>query len=231
MLERVKTGIQGLDETIYGGFIRNSLILLTGTCGTGKTIMGSQFLYNGAAKYKENGLFVSFEENPKNIKANLSMFEWDIDKFEKKGMLNFLRYDPFHIEDVFELIESNVRTIGAKRIVIDSISALGLYVKDPTELRTMIYNLGNTLRKIGCTALMTSEILPNSDQLSRFGVEEFIADGVIVLYYSRVESIFSRAITIWKMRGTNHSKKIHPYEITKNGIVVYPHEEAFEKIA
>ena len=228
---RVVTGIDGVDELMNGGFLPGSLVLVTGTTGTGKTIFSSQFLYNGATKYKEKGVYVSFEEPTDNIKEHGKKFGWDFDKLEKDGMIKFVRYDPYHIEDVYELIETQIKKLDAKRVVIDSISALGLYVRDSPELRRMIFNVALLLRKLNCTTILTSEILPDQKSLSRFGVEEFVADGIIVLYYLRTDSQYSRSTTVWKMRGTEHSHKLHPYVIESNkGIVVYPKEEAFVKM-
>jgi KaiC/GvpD/RAD55 family RecA-like ATPase len=227
--KRIKTGIQGLDELISGGFIENSQILLTGTAGTGKTTFCSEFIWNGA-KNGEPGLYVSFEEPPENIKANMKKIGFDFEEFEKKKLVLFLRYDPYHIEDIFDLIESAIKKINAKRVVIDSISALGLYIRDPSEMRRMILNISLLLRKANITGLLTSEIPSEQKSLSRFGVEEFVTDGVIVLYYLRSQSQFARAITVWKMRGSEHSHKLHPYVITDKGIVIFPKEEAYIKI-
>jgi KaiC/GvpD/RAD55 family RecA-like ATPase len=227
---RVKIGIEGIDELIQGGLIPGSLTLLTGTAGTGKTIAATQFIWNGATKYDQPGVYVSFEEPPENIKANVAPFGWDFSKLEKDKKVIFARYDPYHIEDIYELIETNIKKIGAQRVVIDSISALGIYVRDVPELRRMVFNISLLLRKLGCTSILTSEILPAQKSLSRFGVEEFVTDGVIVLYYLRADSQYSRSMTVWKMRGTDHSNKLHPYRITNKGIIVYPKEEAFVKM-
>lgn len=228
-MDRTATGIDGFDEMITGGLPKNSLTLLTGTCGTGKTTFCAQFLYNGATRFGEKGVYISFEENPEIVKMDMKQFGMDFDTLEAERKVVFIKYDPYHIEDIFDIIESNVRLIGAKRVCIDSISALGLYVRDIPELRRMIFNLGMTLRKLNCTSIITSEIPPGSSGISRFGVEEFISDSVIVLYYFKTETTFTRAITIWKMRATNHSKKIHPYEIGERGVVTYPQEEAVMK--
>lgn len=228
-MDRTATGIEGFDEMITGGLPKNSLTLLTGTCGTGKTTFCAQFLYNGATRFGDKGVYISFEENPEIVKMDMKQFGMDFDTLEAERKVVFIKYDPYHIEDIFDIIESNVRLIGAKRVCIDSISALGLYVRDIPELRRMIFNLGMTLRKLNCTSVITSEIPPGSSGISRFGVEEFISDSVIVLYYFKTETTFTRAITIWKMRATNHSKKIHPYEIGERGVVTYPQEEAVMK--
>src|SRR3989338_2815580 len=225
-MDRTTTGINGFDEMITGGLPKNSLTLLTGTCGTGKTTFCAQFLYNGATRFGEKGVYISFEESPEIVKMDMKQFGMDFDALEAERKVIFIKYDPYHIEDIFDIIESNIRLTVATRVCIDSISALGLYVRDIPELRRMIFNLGMTLRKLNCTSIITSEIPPGATGISRFGVEEFISDSVIVLYYFKSETTFTRAITIWKMRATNHSKKIHPYEINEHGIVTFPQEEA-----
>ena len=227
-MERVKTGITGLDDILYGGLMKGSLTLVTGTTGTGKTIIGSQFLYSGGLK-KEPGVYVSFEEPPENIKENMKVLGMDFSKMEKDNLIHFVKYDPYHIEDIYDLIESAVRKLKARRVVVDSISAFGLYVRDPSELRRMIFNLSVLLRKLNCTSILISEILPQQKSLSRFGVEEFISDAVIVLYYLRTNSSYARAVTVWKIRGSDHSYKLHPYSITNKGVIIYPKEEAFVK--
>jgi len=222
-LSRVQTGIPGLDEIIGGGIPENDLVLLSGTCGAGKTIFGLQFITSFAEK--EAGIFVSFEEELEQIRNAAQCFGWDTDKMEKKNKLRMLKYDPFRIEDIFEIIESNIREIGAKRVVIDSISSLGIYVKDAFDLRRMILQVSSMLRKNNCTSLLISEIMPNrNNSISRFGVEEFVSDGVIVLHNILVSNEYRRGISAWKIRATDHSKKIHPYKITGKGFVVYPND-------
>jgi KaiC/GvpD/RAD55 family RecA-like ATPase len=227
--ERVKTGISGVDQLIDGGLVPNNLVLLTGTAGTGKTTMSSQFIYAGAKEYNENGVYVTFEEPVESIKDSCLNYGMDFAPLEEQGKVAFVKYDPFHIEDIYELIETNIKRIDAKRVVIDSISALGLYVKETSEIRRMIFNIAFLLRRLNCTSILISEILPQQESLSRFGVEEFVTDGVIVLYYTRTGSQFSRALTVWKLRGSKHSSKLHPYKITEKGVVVYPKEEAIVK--
>ena len=228
-MERVKTCIQGLDELMGGGIPKMQLTLLTGTSGTGKTTFCTQFMFNGVKKLNENGVYLTLEEPIDSIKENAKSLGWDFDALEKTKKFAFIRYDPFHIEEVFSMLESTVRQIKAQRVVVDSVSAIGLHIKDKTELRRMIFNLSLILRKLGCTALITSEIVPGSKGISRYGVEEFVSDSVIVLYYERLQSTFSRALQVWKVRGSAHSEKLHPYKIDNEGITVYPKEEAFIK--
>jgi len=226
-MERIKTGIPGLDEIMMGGIPEHQLLLLTGTAGTGKTILSSQYIYHGAKKAGENGVYLTLEEPPEFIRENLKGFGWDFQSLEKAGKISFIKYDPYRTEDMIEILESTIREINAKRVVIDSISALGLHIKDDEELRRMIFNMSVALRKLDCTAIMVSEKVHGQPGISRYGVEEFVSDSVIALYYERFQSTFSRSIHIWKLRGSAHSEKLHPYDITKQGIVVNPREEAY----
>ncbi|MCD6477430.1 MAG: AAA family ATPase [Candidatus Aenigmarchaeota archaeon] len=226
MEERVRTGIPGFDEVLNGGFLPSDLVLLTGATGTGKTVFATQFLYNSVKLYNSPSVYVSFEERPEDIKRNAMRFGWDFESFERKNLISFVRYDPLHIEDIYGLIENNIHEIGAERVVIDSITGLGLNIRDPGDLRAAIFNIGRMLKRSGCTSILTSEA-PSENPLilSTFGVEEHVTDDVIVLYKIPKGTGFSRALTVWKMRGSVHSEKIHPYIITKDGIVVYAHDE------
>jgi KaiC/GvpD/RAD55 family RecA-like ATPase len=227
-LDRIRSGIPGLDEITNGGIPRNQLILLTGTSGTGKTILGTQFLYTGAKQLNENAIFLSFEEQSEAIKENVKSFGWDLEGLERSGKLSFIKYDPYRIEDVFDILESTIREIGASRILIDSISALGLHVRDKTELRGMIFTLSRILRKLNCTSMIVSEIVHGTEpRISRYGVEEFVADSVVVMYYERIDSSFNRALQVWKLRGSDHSHNLHPYRIGKGGITIDYQTDAY----
>lgn len=228
-MERIKTGIPGFDEIMMGGIPKSHQTLITGTSGTGKTMFCCQYVYNGVKKFNDNAVYLSFEEPSDSIAENSKNFGWDFKSLEKSGKFSFIRYDPYHIEDVFDILESTIRQVKATRVVVDSISALGLHIKDEAELRRMIYNLSLILRKLGCTSLLVSEIVHGTPGLSRYGVEEFVADAVVVLYYERLQATFSRAIQVWKVRGSPHSEKLHPYKIDNTGVTVYPKEEAFIK--
>ncbi len=226
-IERLKTGIPGLDEILHGGIPTGNTVLVTGTTGSGKTILASQYAYMGAKKYKEPTVYLSFEETPESIRKNALNFGWDFGPLEKEEKFSFVKYDPYHVDEVPNILQGKIREIQAKRVVIDSISSLSFYVREGSDFRRLVFNISQVLEKMECTAMLISEIVPGSLSLSRNGVEEFIVDGVIVLYYKRVDSSFSRAIQIWKMRGSDHSEKLHPYKICSKGIEVYPKEEAF----
>ena len=226
-MERIKTGIPGLDELIEGGFPPKSTILVAGTCGSGKTIFCSQFLYVGATQYGENGVYVSLEESAESIKNNASRFGFDLGKLENEGKLRFVSYEPKFrdITEIMREITSSVSEVNAKRVCVDSLAGLGLYLETLYGIRRSIADLTMMLKNLGCTSILTTEIPPGSQGLSRFNVEEFVVDGVIVLNYVKRERIFERSVVIWKLRGSNHSRKVHPFEITERGIVVFPKEE------
>ncbi|MFC2143236.1 RAD55 family ATPase [Candidatus Aenigmatarchaeota archaeon] len=219
MVERIKSGIDGFDNLIAGGIPKNDILLLSGTCGTGKTVFCLEFLFSNART--EPGIFISFEEEIDKIRETAKEFGWKVDELEKEGKILFLKYDPFKIEDIFEIIESNIKEKNAKRIVIDSVSSLGLYVKDKTEVRRMLLQISNMLRKNNCTSILISEILPEINSLSRFGVEEFVVDDVVKMYRVMMGDVYKYGICVWKMRSTEHSNSIHPYKITKKGMRVY----------
>ncbi len=204
-------------------------MLLSGSPGTGKTTMCTQYVYEGLRNANENGLFLSFEETPDSIRKSANEFGWKFGEFEKAGKFDFLKYDPYHVEEIFDLMESKIRDMGTRRVVIDSVSALGLYVRDKAELRRMIFNLSTILRNLECTTIMVSEIVPGSRGISRHGVEEFVADSVVVLYYERNNLAFNRGVQVWKMKCSSHSNKLHPYKITGKGVSINPSEEAYFK--
>jgi len=217
---RVPTGIDGLDKIIEGGIPENDLVLLTGVCGTGKTIFGLHFLYSAAEM--EPGIYISFEETEERIRRSAQRLGWDIESLEAANRIKIVKYDPFRLEDIFEVIENNIRELGAKRIFIDSVSAMGTYARNPSELRRMMIQLSNILRKSKCTAVLASEIVPGKKALSRFGVEEFVTDGVIILHKILENGEYKNGISVWKMKDTDHSDKVHPYDISRKGFTVYP---------
>lgn len=214
----VKLNIPGLDKLIERGVPEGELILLSGTCGTGKTIFGLEYLYRA----KEPGIFVTFEEHIQELKNQALSFGWDFEKLEKEDKVRMIKYDPFRLGDIFELIENNIKEMKARRVVIDSVSAFSMYIRAEHEVRRTVLDIYNILKKNLCTSILLSETIPGTERLSRFGVEEFVTDGVIVLRKVYQSDMFRTALNIWKLRGTNHSTRFHFYEITSKGFVVYP---------
>lgn len=226
--EKVRTGIEGLDELLNGGIPDNHSVFLAGPAGSGKTTFCLEYLYKGAAQYGDKGLYVSFEETKEQIVSDLP-FDWELEKYMKNGDINVVKYDPYQYEDIIDLIRSSVKENQAKRVVIDSLTALSLYIDNIKDVRKLILDMNEQLRKLGCTTIYTGEIKAGSpDEISRYGVEEFIADGVITLLLSQDGAELTNRVLIRKMRGTDHDKKIHPFKYETDGLKIYAKEEAFE---
>ncbi|MBR9678111.1 MAG: hypothetical protein GOU97_02365 [Nanoarchaeota archaeon] len=225
MTVRISTGISGMDKLIEGGFNVGDIILISGGTGTGKTIFGLQFLYNNK---DFNGLYISFEESKEDLFRDGKQFGWDLEGMEKAGKLKVVYYPPFEFDKLLDQLEDIIVKTKAKRIVIDSASIFGLYVKDLYELRRKIYKLSKVIKKTGCTCLVISEIVGESSsesiagKYSRFGVEEFVADGVIIFHYTGLGGDFDRTVQVLKMRRTNQKRGLFPMKIGKKGIVVKP---------
>lgn len=216
---RVKTGIPGLDSLIEGGFVQNAVYLLTGETGSGKTIFCCQYVWAGLEK-GETAVYISMEEDPKEIKDDVAMFGWDFAKYEKKGLLRILYHDPAQVDKLSSLIQSEVMGLKANRLVLDSTAAMSLALENHSLIRRKVAGIVSTMKRhTQCTSLVVTEIPEGSKALSRFGVEEFVVDGIIVLNYLGAETQ-SRAITIRKMRRTRHGRDVYPMEITSKGIVV-----------
>jgi KaiC/GvpD/RAD55 family RecA-like ATPase len=242
IFDRVLTGIEGFDELCGGGLLRDHTYLISGTSGAGKTILALQFIYNGITKYNENGIVIATEERPDHIRANAKGFGWDLKALEDDGKLaiidaastkigipsqeKYVDVRPFDMRSMMDQIINIQEEIDAKRAVVDSTTSIGFYLQDPAKIRVELLKLSTTLEILGLTSVMTSEVV-DDDHPSRFGVENFVTEGTIALYYKRMENVRVRSLEIFKMRGSDHSKKIHPYDITKDGVVVHPHEEVY----
>lgn len=219
-ISRVKSGIPGLDKLIEGGFVKNSVNLLTGETGTGKTIFGSQFLWEGL-KAGEPGLYITLEEGPDELRRDVKQFGWDFPKYEKKGLCQIVYYDPAQTANIASAIMSEIESMKAQRLVIDSTSVLGLTLEQPMLIRRKLLGLINAIkRNQNCTGLLITEIPEESKALSRFGVEEFVADSVTVLNYLGIGQETMRSLIVRKMRRTNHGKDVYPLVIGTKGIVV-----------
>ncbi len=230
LLSRVRTGIEGVDELVMGGFPRGETILVTGGAGTGKSTFAMQFIYKGAKVYDEPGIYVSLEESIPSIRKNASAYGWDIETLEKDGRISLLEVSPAiggqvrRIEpaDVFSLIQTHWKRIGAKRIVIDPITIFGMQTDSSMQLRQDLIRFSSLLKQLEGTIIFVTEIPEESQALSRFGVEEFISDAVVVLYYSRVGGLRVRGIEVRKMRGSPHKEGIFPIRIGESGLAAYP---------
>jgi len=227
-MERTFSGIPGLDEILFGGFPKNNLVVISGDPGSGKTCMCLEFLYMGATKYNENGVYVSLEESEDEIFRTAEGFGWDFKKLVSEGKMMIISIELYDFDKLKNTVEDAVSRIHARRLVIDPGVVFRLYFDRELDARKRLLSLGRMLKKIGCTAIITNEISLDKTS-SLFGLEEYVADGVILLYHTQLEQRFVRSVGILKMRGTKISEKLHPIAITKQGIKILAKHELFEE--
>ncbi|MEM0357067.1 MAG: ATPase domain-containing protein [Candidatus Bathyarchaeia archaeon] len=223
MEERVPTGIDGLDELIEGGFPKGSLILLAGNPGTGKTIFGMQFLYRGARDCGESGIYVSFSESVEVMFHNMSkVFGFEAkEKIEKIKVLDFTTVTEKGLPTVLEMILHEIAALNAKRLVIDSFTAMAQAFKEPIEARSILHNIFTKLvRQMGCTTLLIVEVPTGTEKLG-ISIEEFVADGVIVLKKEYHNNMLLREIEIKKLRGTRLRQQKFLFTLHK-GFRIFP---------
>lgn len=238
-IDRVKTGIPGLDELIEGGFPRGDTILVAGKAGTGKTILANQFLFNGVVKYDEPGVLVTLEESPSAIKRNMLRFNMNLDELVEQGKLSIAdlspskevarvkigEYPSFDLSGLEAIIMSHIKKVNAKRVVIDTLSIMAYKFRSRDILREEFFKLAANITRTGATLLLTSEIPAQDSGLGVFDIEAFLASGVVVLYNEKIsDTSRSRSIEILKLRGSKHSSRIHSMRITDEGIRVWPGE-------
>lgn len=230
-IERIPTGVPGLDELIEGGLPKGRITLITGAAGSGKTTLGMQFLHNGCTSFGDNGLFVTLEEEAADLISDMSRYGWELERLADQGRFSVLQSPiPFEvnqerisIDSLLDNIHQRAMKVDAKRIVFDSIASLGLPYGDAVTLRRDVLRIGAMLRELGCTTLLLTEMLEGEARITRYGIEQFVAHGVIALHVTPTY----RAIQVVKMRGTNHDMGIHRLRITEKGIVVMPGERPF----
>ncbi|MEE8168394.1 MAG: ATPase domain-containing protein [Candidatus Hydrothermarchaeales archaeon] len=254
-MEKTLTGIAGFDEMLDGGIPKGYTILVAGGPGAGKSTFAMQYLYKGFTDYNENGIYITLEERPRDIVRNFSGYGWDMSKIKIIGMIpqkasiaqgtkyispedlekqkdsNLLEFTPrkFSVDLVRDIITREVESLNAKRLVIDSLASLSLQMEDIYEIRQEVLGLSNLLNELGCTSLLLTEMPEGQGGISRFGVEEFMCQGVIALYNIKKGSERVRGLEIVKMRGTKHSQKICLIDIGATGINVYPTEDLYRE--
>jgi len=227
---RCPTGVPGFDRLIEGGLVCGSSNIVAGGCGSGKSTFAMQFLYSGAMN-GEPGIYITFEQDPEDLRNMAARFGMDIAPLEAKGLFSIMVVDPSKIMNLvkegYGQIVEEIRKMKARRVVVDSLSAFEIMVTNDFERRRVLFSFSRWLRKAGCTTLLISEIGQSIAQERDFDVSEFMADGVIVLYDVLQQSVRERAIEVLKMRQTKILRKICPFRFEDNGIVVYPDEEIF----
>lgn len=224
---RILSGIPGLDEIMGGGIPGNSLVVISGDPGSGKTTLCTQFLVSGATQFNENGVFMSLEESEEEIVRGASYYGWDLTALIKSGRLKIITVELYDFDKLKNTIEDAVSSVGARRLVIDPGVIFRLYFERELDARKRIMSLGRMLKRIGCTAWITNEIALDAP-MSLFGLEEYVADGVLLMYHTKYQDRFVRSVGVLKMRGTTFSEKLHPMVLTDHGVHIFADKELFE---
>ena len=229
-LDKCPTGIKGFDEITEGGIPKNSVTLFCGGTGTGKTILGIDFLINGASDYNEPGIFMSFEETEDELHKDVASLNLDLQGLVSQKKIRFEyvlleRRDiqesgEFNLEGLFVRLEAAIDSIGAKRVVLDSTESLFAGIADAGILRLEIKRLFRWLKEKKVTAIITGEMAQGA--YTRHGLEEYISDCIIFLDNRVVEQISTRRIRVVKYRGSHHGTNEYPFVIDKGGLSVIP---------
>jgi circadian clock protein KaiC len=229
-LPKACTGIQGLDEITDGGLPRGRPTLVCGSAGCGKTLLAIEFLVHGATRYNEPGVFMAFEETPEELAQNVSSLGFDLQKLvqQKKLSLDYVRIErneisetgDYDLEALFIRLNAAIQSVGAKRVVLDTIENLFSGLMNESILRAELRRLFRWLKDKGVTAIVTGE--RGQGQLTRHGLEEYVSDCVILLDHRVIEQVSTRRLRVVKYRGTAHGTNEYPFLIDEDGISVLP---------
>lgn len=229
MMERVATGIAGLDEMLNGGIPARRHVALYGGPGCGKTSFAFEYIYKGA-KAGENGIYVSLEETTDDIIENMTntfpLFN-DIKDLVKAGKMKIVKPDKIDMEGIAETIEESITKDGVRRVVLDSGTMVRISFDKEIEYRQTLFEFFSLLRNMDCTSLTTLEATTSKKEEIVYDVEHFVMDGIINLYNLDRGDRRIRALEIFKMRGTDHSRDLVPFKVTPSGIKVYVGEKVF----
>jgi circadian clock protein KaiC len=224
-IQRVPTGISGLDNMIRGGYLPQTANLVEGAPGTGKSTLGMQFIEHGISVCDEPGLILTFEEFPHQYYRDAANFGWDFEAHEANDQLRIIMTSPevsrLDLQKINGRIEVMAQTVNARRILVDSLSHLEFLTGDPVELRQVTFEFINGLKRLGLTAVLTRE---NPALLGETSDSEedlaFVVDSYLMLRYVEIQSAVHKALLVLKLRGSDHDKDIRQYAITSHGIDV-----------
>ncbi len=219
----IPTGIAGLDEMTHGGFLPQTANLIEGAPGTGKTTLGMQFIHHGITACDEPGLILTFEEFPQHYYRDAANFGWDFRAHEAADRLRIVMTSPevthADLRAISGRIEGLADQIGARRVLVDSLSHFERLTDDPVELRQITFEFINGLKRMGLTSVLTRE---NAALLGETPDNEedlaFVVDSYVMLRYVEIQGAVHRALLVLKLRGSDHDKDIRQYTITGQGI-------------
>ncbi len=222
----IKIGIAGLDEMLCGGIPEGHTVAVLGSPGTGKSTFVLQFIYTGL-KDDENCVYLSLEESEQNLIKTAIMFGWDLKPYIENRKLTLVNLNTLNFKAMINRFEGDLpkllKSMNIRRLAIDPITLYEMIYDTESERRDHIFNFAQVIKETGVTAVMTSEISKENPYYSKYGLLEYITDGVIILRQVRHADLgaVTTFIEVLKMRHVDHSKEIKPYSITKNGIVVH----------
>lgn len=235
---KVRTGIPGFDTIISGGLREGRPIVVCGPPGSGKTTFGLQYLYSGAKDFDEPGVFVTLSQSAEEITKDCKQFGWDVQDLMAQGKLLIIDARPFKIQDGFvaldeslyrgesvpfehltQLILSGIKRIDAKRLVVDSLTVLGMQYSNNFYMRQGMQGLMQSLEDYKCTSILITE-QPYKDEIP---VEWYVASGIVMMHHIRKEDTMERTIQVLKLRGVRHDDQIYPMKLDENGLrVLHP---------
>ncbi len=231
-VRKLQTTIEGFDEITHGGLPEGRTSLVSGTSGTGKTLLAVQFLYHGIKYFDYPGIFVTFEESPQDIIQNAHSFGWDLQSLVDRGKLFILDASPdpegqevvgnFDLSALIERIQYAISKYKAKLVSIDSVTAVFQQYDAASVVRREIFRLVARLKQLKVTSIMTTERIDEYGPVARFGVEEFVSDNVVIVRNVLEGERRRRTVEILKLRGTTHMKGEYPFTITDEGINIFP---------
>lgn len=222
----LKTGVLGLDEMLCGGIPEGHTVAVMGSPGTGKSTFALQFIYTGLQN-NENCIYLSLEESEENLMKTGMIFGWDLKPYIDNKKLTLVNFNRFNFKEMINRFESDLpklmKSLNIKRLVIDPITLYEMVYDTESERRDHLFNFAQVIKQMDITVVMTSEISKENPYCSKYGLIEYITDGVIIMRQVRREDLIAVTtfIEVLKMRHIDHSKEIKPYSITKNGIVVH----------
>jgi circadian clock protein KaiC len=217
MVERCATGIPGFDELCQGGFVRNSENTLIGGPGSGKTTFMLEFLWNGATKYNENGLYCSFEPDIVETVQDGMSFGWDFAKLNEMNKVKFLKFSPkTSVSDLKSELTGLISRFGIRRVCFDPISVLAMNLSEEGKIRDQLFELASLMKRLKVTTIIADEIIEDNEKESSTDVMKFLTDSIVVLK----EGDGNRALRISKMRRTNHYRGYMNIEINDQGLKV-----------
>jgi circadian clock protein KaiC len=231
-LQRLRTGIRGFEHVSLGGLVEGRTTLVVGTSGSGKTLFATEMLYRSITEFERPAVFVTFEEKPTDVIRNVQRLKWDLANLVTQGKMVIIdasmngevveESGMYDLSGIVSQITDAVKEVDAKVVILDSLGALFYQFQHPGILRREILRITNMLQEMGVTSVMTAERLEEYGPITRFGIEEFVSDCVIVLRHQLQDEKVRRTVQVYKLRGDRHHKDEFPFTIEPEGFCILP---------